>query len=72
MLKPKVGDFYLIFEYQGLETKNVIEILGVEGNKAFYRTIADDSGDAYRFPWDFITHPYGVARKLYPLEIELL
>ena len=63
MLKPEVGDYYEV-------CGNVIEILRVEGYKAFYKM--DHNEGEVKFPWDFVKYPHGVDRKLTSLEVELL
>lgn len=71
MLKPEVGDYYQIFKDKGLDYGNIIKILRIEGNEAFY-TILDSENIEFRSPWNFVKYPHGVDRKLTPLEVELL
>ena len=72
MQKPEVGDFYKVFKDKGFGFGNIIEILRIEGNLAFYRTVDGFSDDEFRSPWDFVKYPDGIDAKLTPLEIELL
>lgn len=69
--KPEVGEFYKLFRYRGLDYGNIIEILKIEGNIAFYRTL-DGSSCVYNSYWDFISFNDVFDRKLTPLEVELL
>ena len=69
--KPEVGEFYKLFKYRGLDYGNIIEILIIEGNVAFYRTL-DGSDCVYNSYWDFISFTDVFDRKLTPLEVELL
>lgn len=71
MLKPEVGDHYQLFKDRGLDYGNIIKILRIEGNAAFYTTLNRSLGE-FRSPWDFVKYPDGVDRKLTPLEVELL
>jgi hypothetical protein len=48
-----------------------MEILKIEGNVAFYRTL-DGSDCVYNSYWDFISFTDVFDRKLTPLEVELL
>jgi hypothetical protein len=71
MLKPEVGDYYQLFKDRGLDYGNIIKILRIEGNAAFYTTLNRSLGE-FRSPWNFVKYPHGVDRKLTPLEVELL
>jgi hypothetical protein len=71
MQKPEVGDIYKVLKYKDFGFENVIEILRIEGDLAFYR-ISGFSNDEFISPWNFVKYPDGVDRKLSSLEIELL
>ncbi len=71
MLKPEVGDYYQLFKDRGFDYGNIIKILRIEGNLAFYKTLNSWS-DEFRSPWDFVKYPNAIDRKLSSLEIELL
>jgi hypothetical protein len=72
MLKPEVGEIYMIDVKSGFTSYNFIEILRIEGDLAFYRIVNGLSDDEFRSPWNFVKYPDGVDRKLSSLEIELL
>jgi hypothetical protein len=72
MQKPEVGEIYMIDVKSGFTSYNIIEILRIEGDLAFYRTLFCSSNDEFRSPWNFVKYPDGVDRKLSSLEIELL
>jgi hypothetical protein len=72
MQKPEVGDIYMIDVESEFTLYNFIEILRIEGDLAFYKTLFYSSNNEFRSPWNFVKYPDAVHRKLSSLEIELL
>ena len=72
MQKPKAGEYYLVFEKDGLDSDNIVKIISVSGNIAKYITLFAIKNNLSYHQWDFSTFPDGVSRKLTPLEVELL
>lgn len=70
MRKPKVGEFYKIFEDEGLELYNIMKITEVEGIFAYY-TLLNQEG-SYQQRWNFVQFPECLSQKLSSLEMELI
>jgi hypothetical protein len=68
MLKPEVGDYYMVYVKSGLFSYSIIEIVKVEETIAYYKILKGSNTSR----WDFANFPNGVDRKLTPLEVELL
>lgn len=70
MRKPKVGEFYKIFEDEGLELHNIMKITEVEGIFAYYTLLNQE--DSYQQRWNFVQFPECLSQKLSSLEMELI
>lgn len=69
MQRPKVGDHYKVYLEEGLVSYNIMKIINVKNNIAFYE-ILNCFGEIQR--WDYIQFPDCLKQKLTDLEIELL
>ena len=67
--KPKVGEFYRIWENEGLNPSNVMKIHYVSHNIAFYTLL---NAVVYEQRWDFVKYPEIFDQKLTSLERELV
>ena len=69
MQRPKVGDHYKVYLEEGLSPYNIMKIVNVNGNFAFYEMLGY-SGAIQR--WNYIEFPDCLKQKLTDLEVELL
>ena len=67
--KPKIGEFYKIWENDGLTVGNVMKIHYVGYNIALYTLV---NGVVYEQRWDFMKFPEILDQKLTSLEMELM
>lgn len=70
MQKPKAGEFYKVWEDNGLEPCNIMKIVEVKGEIAYYVLINQE--DSYQQRWNYIHFPECLSQKLSSLEMELL
>ncbi len=67
--KPKIGEFYKIWEHDGLNPSNVMKIHYVGYNIALYTLLNEPP---YEQRWDFMKFPEILDQKLTSLEMELM
>jgi len=67
--KPKIGEFYKIWENDGLTAGNVMKIHYVGYNIALYTLLNETP---YEQRWDFMKFPEILDQKLTSLEMELM
>lgn len=69
--KPKTGEYYRIFDDRGLDLFNVIKIVKVNRNIAYYVNLGNDNSMLSN-RWDYVNFPEILSQVLSPLEVELL
>jgi hypothetical protein len=70
MQKPNPGELFKVDLNLGLEKFNIIEIVKVEGNVAYYKPLGYPIKTVAR--WNFKEWPECLEYKLTPLELELI
>jgi hypothetical protein len=68
--KPKVGEFYKVFDDEGLELYNIMKIIEVKGDFAYY-TIMNQK-ESYQQRWNYKRFPECLGQKISSLEMELI
>jgi hypothetical protein len=69
MRKPKKGEYYKIWDDEPSEAWNLMRIVRVRGNFAYYEKL-NYIGHIER--WDFKEYPECLDYKLTPVEVELI
>lgn len=70
MQKPKVGEFYKVWEDEGLKPYNIMKITEVRGEFAYYVLLSQE--DSPRQRWNYIQFPECLSQKISSLEMELI
>lgn len=70
MQKPKAGEFYKVWEDEGLVFYNIMKITEVHGDYAYYTIM--NLPDSYQQRWDYKQFPECLSQKISSLEMELL
>jgi hypothetical protein len=70
MQKPKVGEFYKVWEDEGLVPYNIMKIIEVNGDYAYYTLMNQE--DSYQQRWNYKQYPECLSQKISSLEMELL
>ncbi len=71
MQKPKAGEFYKVWEDEGLDPYNIMKIVEVKGELAYY-VLLSEKCSSQQHAWNYINFPECLSQKLSSLEMELI